>query len=105
MSPRLVILPEAKEDLREARRWYERKQKGLGNKFLSTVNDTLADIRRLPKGGLEVSPGVRRRLLRKYPYAIYYWPSDDRIVVLVVIHTSRDPRIWRNRIDEFLSEL
>lgn len=104
MSPTLIVLPEAKEDMREARRWYDRQRKGLGKKFLAAVKDSFAEVEAMPRRFLEVRPGVRRCLVKTFPYAIYFLVSHVELVVLVVIHTSRDPRTWQNRIDEYLRE-
>ena len=52
----------------------------------------------------EVMPGVRRALTSRFPYAVYFWIDDSRIIVFVVIHTSRDSEAWQQRADEELRE-
>ena len=32
-----------------------------------------------------------------YPYAVYFQVSADRINVVAVFHTSRDPSAWQSR--------
>lgn len=44
MTPPLVVLPEAEEELAEAMRWYERRQSGLGLEFVGAVERTLVHI-------------------------------------------------------------
>ncbi|MBK7636048.1 MAG: type II toxin-antitoxin system RelE/ParE family toxin [Saprospiraceae bacterium] len=44
----VVILPLAKEDLKEAKVWYENKLKGLGKRFLSEVEKKINYIRNNP---------------------------------------------------------
>jgi toxin ParE1/3/4 len=43
---------------------------------------------------------VRRKLLHKFPYFLYYQVEDSRVAVIGLFHTSRDPQIWQDRIEE-----
>ena len=40
---------------------------------------------------------IREGLLTRFPYAVYYRPLADRIRVLSVFHTSRNPTVWQGR--------
>ena len=40
---------------------------------------------------------LRRALVRRFPYGVFYVERADDIVVVAVLHTSRDPRLWRIR--------
>ena len=44
-----IILPLAKEDIREAAKWYNKKQKGLGKRFTAEVRENVHFIRQNPK--------------------------------------------------------
>ncbi len=46
----------------------------------------------------DVYKDARCALLRRFPYAIYYRVKRDRIVVIAVFHSSRDPREWQSRV-------
>ena len=41
---------------------------------------------------------IRKAVLRRFPYCIYYRAHPDRVEVIAVFHTSRDPKIWRGRV-------
>ena len=43
---------------------------------------------------------VRRKLLHKFPYFLYYQVEEARVVVVGLFHTSRDPQSWQDRLDE-----
>ena len=45
-------------------------------------------------------PQIRRYLLTRFPYSIYYrWEAEkDRVSIYAVMHTSRRPGYWRERI-------
>jgi len=40
---------------------------------------------------------VRRALLRKFPYALFYLMSKDTIVVIACFHIGRIPADWQSR--------
>ena len=97
MSLPLIITPEAEADLAEARAWYEGKRVGLGEEFVLCVEAGLEHIRRAPEAAPAVRPGVRRVVVRRFPYGIFYRIDPDQIAVLAVYHTRRDPRGWQSR--------
>ena len=41
---------------------------------------------------------VRRAVVHKMPYIVLYVPEPNRVVVISVFHTSRDPSIWQGRV-------
>ena len=40
---------------------------------------------------------IRRALLRRFPYALFFRIVDDAVFVMACFHSSRDPRIWQHR--------
>ena len=55
------------------------------------------DARRSPDRYPRVHGTVRRGLVRRFPYGVFYVVTDDTIVILAVFHASRDPAGWRAR--------
>ena len=98
MAASLVLAPEAELDLTEAYAWYESRRSGLGEEFLSSVDVCLEVLRRHPEMSPVVHEDYRRGLIRRFPYAVFYDYDDATIVVYAVLHTSRDPMKWRERI-------
>jgi len=43
---------------------------------------------------LEEFLGVRRTLLPRFPYGVFYTVKNDLVYVLAVIHHARQPRRW-----------
>jgi plasmid stabilization system protein ParE len=43
---------------------------------------------------------VRRKILKNFPYGLYYQVEENRVVVIGVFHTSRDAKHGRDRIEE-----
>jgi len=91
VTRRLVLQPEAEEDIRSARRWYERQSPGLGNEFLRAAEASLAKVERTPELYAAVDQATRRARLRRFPYAVYYEIESERIVIYAVWHYRRDP--------------
>lgn len=104
MSHRVIIRRNAKTDIRDIRRWYEARRAGLGREFADELDVTLARVKAMPLRFTEVGRGVRRALTDRFPYAVYFWVDDSRIIVLAVIHTSRDSAAWQQRADEEFRE-
>ena len=98
MSVELVIAAEAEHDIVEAYAWYEGRRAGLGEEFLSCVDACIQVICRMPEMHAVVHEGYRRGLVRRFPYAVFYEYTNDRVTVYGVFHTSRDPQKWRQRL-------
>jgi plasmid stabilization system protein ParE len=94
---RLVLQPEAEEDIRSARNWYERQSPGLGNEFLRAVEASLAKVERTPELHGVVDQATRRARVRRFPFAVYYEIERGRIVIYAVWHYRRDPTEWQRR--------
>jgi plasmid stabilization system protein ParE len=97
MSLPLVINPLAEEDLEEAKVWYEEQRDGLGDVLVDCVHQALEQVQQFPGASPIVFLDLRRKLVRRFPYGIYYRVDDDQITVVAVYHGKRDPRGWQER--------
>jgi plasmid stabilization system protein ParE len=97
MSVELVIRPEAEADTLKAFRWYNEQVPGLGQEFLAEVEAAVEHIRANPEASRKVYREFRRVLTRRFPYAVFYSVQAERAVVFAILHTARDPRLWRQR--------
>lgn len=94
MTRALVFRPAVARDLAGAFDWYEERRSGLGEDFLSSVTASFESIRLHPEMFAVIHGDVRRAVVSRFPYAVFYWLEPRRIVVLTVLHTSRDPQLW-----------
>ena len=94
-----IILPLAKEDIREAAKWYNKQQKGLGKRFTTEVREKVHFIRQNPKASNVRYSKVRTAVLNVFPFMIHYTIDEKNktIIVSAVLHTSRNPELWKNR--------
>lgn len=97
---RLVLRRAAKRDLEEARRWYNDRQPGLGQEFLSSVEAVLALIREFPLMAPKVDPWVRRARTERFPFGIFYTIDGPTIRVLAVLHNARSSIWWKSRLED-----
>ncbi len=97
MKRSLIIRPEAELDMREAYAWYEKQVPGLGANFLLNVDAALRSLQRNPLQHPAVYQGIRRFLVRRFPYGIFYVVEEKQLVILAVFHAKRDPKSWQVR--------
>lgn len=93
----VVLRSAARDDVFGAWEWYEAQRSGLGGDFLSCVDAALAAIAREPSLAMEVGDGIRRVLIRRFPYGIFFLIEGELLVVLGVLHQRRNPRAWQQR--------
>jgi toxin ParE1/3/4 len=93
----LVSEPSADLDVEAAFEWYENERPGLGMEFLDELRAIYNRIADGPFKYQELRAGIRRALLRRFPYAVYFAIEAEIIVVAAVLHASRDPAQWQRR--------
>lgn len=96
MNIRLHAL--AQSELHDAFEWYEGQLVGLGARFIEEIDDTVSRIIEFPALGPELSPGIRRCLLPRFPFGVIYSCDDTALTILAVAHLHREPRYWVDRL-------
>ncbi|MEQ1923644.1 MAG: type II toxin-antitoxin system RelE/ParE family toxin [Pyrinomonadaceae bacterium] len=89
----------AKRELRDAVDYYNAEESGLGDKFASVVRSAVDDLVKDPGRWPILESRIRRRVLKKFRYVLLYSESGDSILIVAVMHTSRKPTYWKDRID------
>ena len=97
MKRRPVFHSEAERELDEVASYYNAESPGLGYSFLDDVEYAVGQILQYPESAPLVNELVRRKLLRRFPYGIFYSVYPDAIRVLAVAHQKRRPFYWRGR--------
>lgn len=97
MTLELIVRPEAESELADAFDWYEDRVSGLGSDFLLNVDAAFHSILRNPRQFPVVHNNLRRALIRRFPYQIFFVLEEKRVVVLAVFHAKRNPRLWMKR--------
>ena len=94
----MIIRPEAEKDIAEAINWYEDQREGLGAKFQVALDHVFEQLELTPQLHRIIYHGVRRALMARFPFAVYYRVEGEEVFVLAVVHARRDPERWKSRI-------
>jgi plasmid stabilization system protein ParE len=97
MKRRLVFRLEARIDIKDATRWYEREQPGLGRQLVAELDRLFERILQNPGQFPKVDQEIHRALLHQFPYELYFRLTQESVRVLAVVHQRRHPDIWRLR--------
>ncbi|MFW5739346.1 MAG: type II toxin-antitoxin system RelE/ParE family toxin [Myxococcota bacterium] len=92
--------PEAEAETRAAFDWYEAQSPNLGMRFLQAVGEAIDRISESPRGFPAQFRGLRRVLVRRFPYAVYYRVHSEHLSVVAVFHARRSPRLVKTRSQE-----
>ena len=91
--------PEADAELTDARVWYSHQRKDLDLEFMQCIDDVLSSVARNPHMFPFVYRELRRAVVRRFPFAVFYELRSDEIQVIAVFHSRRDPELWKSRVD------
>ena len=99
MTWRVRFTPLADDDVAEAFAHYDGARRGLGEDFMADLERVVVLIGEFPEAGPDVHRGLRRALLRRFPYSLYYrlLPPDRIVEVRACVHQRQHPRTWRRR--------
>ena len=87
----------AEQELNEAAAYYERERAGLGVAFLAEAQRCCDAVLEYPEAGQVALGAVRRRLFRRFPYALLYTIRPNAIRILAVMNLKRRPGYWVGR--------
>ena len=93
----VVFTQAPRAELIDAQDWYEDEAPGLGRRFRAEVNAALERMSAHPLQFPALFKNVRRALLRRFPYMLFFVIEDDTLLVIACFHASRDPRRWQQR--------
>jgi len=79
--------------LDEIYRHLEDMTEGSGEFFLDEIGQVLGLIQEFPLIGREFAPPVRRRVIWRGRYGLFYSPEDRGIIVIGVLDLRQDPRL------------
>jgi plasmid stabilization system protein ParE len=98
LSYSVIFSPAARAELIEAQDWYEREA-GLGRPFRHAIDALAERMSSNPRQFPIVFKNVRRALLRRFPYSLFFvMQDDDTLLVIACFHASRDPGHWQRRV-------
>jgi toxin ParE1/3/4 len=90
--------PEALEEYLQATSWYTERDPGIALAFVESVEEAIQRILESPERWRIIDEDIRRCLTRVFSYAILYTIEVDYVLIVAVMHCSREPGYWRTRI-------
>ncbi len=90
--------PEALEEYLGAVSYYADISPQLAESFIKSVESGVEEILTYPGAWQIVEEDVRRYLIKRFPFGIYYCIESNRIMIYAVMHMSRDPKYWKDRL-------
>jgi toxin ParE1/3/4 len=92
-----VFHPEALTEYAESVQYYMEQRVEVAQAFIDAVEDAVYRIRESPTRYIVIDEDVRRCMTRRFPYGILYTVEQDYILILAVMHCSREPGYWKSR--------
>jgi toxin ParE1/3/4 len=99
MLYRINVSSFSEKDLHESFSFYEEIKAGLGKIFIICINSSFKIIAENPMAFPVVYKSIRRFVVRKFPFLIYYLnnPKENETLVIAVLHSKRNPNIFKKR--------
>ena len=97
MSLPLAVRAEARVEFDAAFDWYEQRSPGLGVRFAEAVQERRDELAANPKRYPLGYRDVREAQVDGFPYCLYYAIESNRVLIVSIFHTSRNPNIWKRR--------
>jgi len=98
MKYEISFLEDADLDIEETYIWYETLSLGLGKRFFDNIQNTIEYIITNPYMFQVVYKRIRRALVNKFPYGIYYIVENEKVIIIGILHFHRHSSSWEKRI-------
>lgn len=92
MKYQLVLTNRSLADIEKAKDWYDKQQKGLGNKFADATFKSIESVQSNPLGYEIKHRFTREKLVNKFPYLIIYSIEENVIFILRVFNCKQNPK-------------
>ena len=100
MAFETIIKPIVWFDLDEAITWYENESEGLGMAFFKGFEEAKEKIESNPTVYRNIFPDIKRILLNKFPYKLFYTISGNKIAIIGLTHAKRSNAFVRKPLKE-----
>jgi hypothetical protein len=92
---RVSLSVKTRIDLRKTYDWYESQSTGLGPRFVRAFVQAVDLATERPTSFPEVEGDVRRVILSRFPFGVFFRIVGDVIRIIRVIDLRSDDRKWR----------
>lgn len=89
--------PEAVNEARAARKWYEARNAEAAGAFVAELDTAIDQIEKGPRQWPPYLGGTRRYLFHRFPFSVVFRETPGRVEILAVAHGRRRPGYWLGR--------
>lgn len=97
---RVRLHPEARAEIRAARKWYDERSPLTATAFAHAVDNAISRIVQAPDQYPFRYCRTRQFVLQRFPFNLFYFVIDSEIVVVAVAHQKRRPGYWAARVSQ-----
>jgi plasmid stabilization system protein ParE len=99
MTWKLAYYDEARQDVRDAKKWYFEQQPGLEKRFAEDVKNCISRLQKNPLHYEVRYRQVRLAYCTTFPYAVHFYIDDaaKQLVIIAIIHQHRSPELAKSR--------
>ncbi len=98
---KLIVRRAAAREAAKAKRWYDTRdqteEERLGDAFMAEFERVVDSLTSLPKRFPLVYPPLRRALLNRFPYTVYFRLRGEDVVVVAVLHARQSTSVLKGR--------
>jgi toxin ParE1/3/4 len=91
------LAPAAEGDIGDAFLWYRERNALAADAFRAEVFDAIERTAKAPLSRPADEEGNRKRVLKRFPYSVFYEVLGSTVTILAVAHHRRGPDYWRSR--------
>jgi plasmid stabilization system protein ParE len=93
----IIVSREARSDIAEGATEYRAISHALSERFGEELERVYSYVSEYPEMYPVVYKNFRRALLHKFPYSVFYTVERFNILIVGVVHQSRDESTWKRR--------
>tara|TARA_R110002167_G_scaffold68738_23_gene194113 strand:- start:543 stop:839 length:297 start_codon:yes stop_codon:yes gene_type:complete len=90
----LTVRKEAERDIELLFDYYEGIRVGLGHDLLLCIEEAFSKIERNPLSYKKAYKMLRRVVVRRFPYRVFFFVVESKVIVTAVFHAQKDPASW-----------
>lgn len=94
----VVFAPSAMQEVAEACDWYSGWSEELAQELVDELTATLQRLREHPLASPLKYHDIRKAVMTRFPYNIWYVYEDETIFVQAFAHQKREPLYWIGRL-------
>ncbi len=93
----IELSDDAEIDFDNSYNFYFEESSKVADEFFRRISLSLKNVMLNPFSFPIAYQNIRKFVVKKFPFVIYYQIIDSTIRVIAIFHTSRNPEIWSDR--------